>query len=985
MKKIVAREETFSQRKNMFEHFDKLITGSVDSILLDSVKNIHLIFSGLPFPGPVAQASVNISTLNSWLDGLKSSFQTDTNILIAWDNKNKSIKAYSDTTEICSFQLSRIVENDLISLLMDFQTWSGELTESGEHRMGLKGKAPGPHFFINMLLGNRVGFPHPLQTTPKSVVDRFGRGSFRSHADTQVLATRWDILQEENGNPCNRQFYLFEGNEQIFYSADVNDDNIVEAECLHSQNSTTINYNTRCGLEIRRKFFLPVQKSELPLACEIQEISITNNTKEKRNIRLVYTGMFGSGKPGALQEDVLYSTIIMQAGVIKDNDNRIVAISPDYYPMDTREDLRFHSMKIHRQSDIGLFPSEFSTSYQEFFGNGSLEKPQGALNLSNRLNLRGPGFFALASKIEIESGSTIYAENYTGLVSSKSNPDFSQESLIKEVQALHKHFNSVTAVKDAFDEVKTFYEDYASFLNVKTSDPYFSAYCSKNLPFQVLYQTFVSRSFGQTQKGYREIGFREIQDLFASMYYFQAMGKTDFIKDLLEEWITKVFIKGYAYHNFFWKGKEAGKWSDDALWLVQAVSRYVKLTGDKAFLNQPFPTADGPERVLIETLKAILRYSGEFSIGKHGLPLLDLADWNDCLKLDGNYQAGPFKQQNWISDSSEIGPGKNDFMESIMNAFLLKLAADEFSDLAAMTEDLVSVEWANKFSKSLYQKIQTHGWKKNFFTRLLINKPGEYSYAGGPGDGLSTDSDIDGTYFLNSFSWSILSSTATEEQISSMLNILNKYLKTPHGFKLVSPMDLSRVDPDAATSEYFPGDRENGAVFKHASMMAVCAMLKGAKQVNSHNLAKELASSAWWMIDIVMPFRTMSSPFEIAGNPRFCTQYNNSETGENIGPLLSGTSTWLILALLDAFGISYQTDKIILNPVLREEDREVKLIINEAGTRYNITMSKAEGFKRLKDCKDNQWCLNIDGKVSTFCEIPLFRDKKEHQVEFKFL
>jgi cellobiose phosphorylase len=211
--------------------------------------------------------------------------------------------------------------------------------------------------------------------------------------------------------------------------------------------------------------------------------------------------------------------------------------------------------------------------------------------------------------------STIYAENYTGLVSSKSNPDFSQESLIKEVQALHKHFNSVTAVKDAFDEVKTFYEDYASFLNVKTSDPYFSAYCSKNLPFQVLYQTFVSRSFGQTQKGYREIGFREIQDLFASMYYFQAMGKTDFIKDLLEEWITKVFIKGYAYHNFFWKGKEAGKWSDDALWLVQAVSRYVKLTGDKAFLNQPFPTADGPERRLIVKLKDILRYCGEFSIG----------------------------------------------------------------------------------------------------------------------------------------------------------------------------------------------------------------------------------------------------------------------------------------------------------------------------------------------------------------------------------
>ena len=61
-----------------------------------------------------------------------------------------------------------------------------------------------------------MGYGNPLQTTPKSVVDGLGRGSFRAHSATQVLATRWDMLQEENGFPANRQFYILEDGQQIF-------------------------------------------------------------------------------------------------------------------------------------------------------------------------------------------------------------------------------------------------------------------------------------------------------------------------------------------------------------------------------------------------------------------------------------------------------------------------------------------------------------------------------------------------------------------------------------------------------------------------------------------------------------------------------------------------------------------------------------------------------------------------------------------------
>ena len=148
-------------------------------------------------------------------------------------------------------------------------------------------------------MGNRMGFDYPLQTTPKSVVDRYGRGSFRSHAATQVLATRWDLRQEENGFPCNRQFYLTEGSKRVFYSADAESATVNEAACVHGQNHTRISYSTACGLGVERTIFLPMQEAGLPLAVEIQRIAVTNRGTSARRLRMAYTGMFGPSKPPA--------------------------------------------------------------------------------------------------------------------------------------------------------------------------------------------------------------------------------------------------------------------------------------------------------------------------------------------------------------------------------------------------------------------------------------------------------------------------------------------------------------------------------------------------------------------------------------------------------------------------------------------------------------------------------------------------------------
>lgn len=960
------------------EHINREM--SADALFIDTSFERIIGVGNLPTKVPVVLALLKNSKVAGFL--LK---EVNGSILIINKGIGVVIKINKKKGAIEEITVPSEISTAISDIITDSFKWAGVLNENGEHSVDLCSPSPGPHFNVNLLMGNRIGYAHALQTTPKSVVDRLGRGSFRSHASTQVLATKWDLRQEENGFPANRQFYLVENCKKIFFSAEPGDSNIESAVCIHSQNYTTIRYKTKCGLEIERVIFILPQRDEMPLATEVQHISIRNSGSQTRKLKLVYTGMFGSAAPQTVFEDVLYNNIISQAKILRNVDGTIAAVGPDYYPEYAQGDLRFHTMMIQKSNQV-IFPSEFCMNYNEFVGNGTLEEPDGLYHLSNSFYRKGPGFFAVAGEFELSSGEECTVPNFTGLVSKIGNPDFNESTFKTEIGNLISKFSKPHEVKKELDNIREFHKSYSSFLQVQTQDDRFDSYFNKNLPFQVLYQTFVSRSFCQTQKGYREIGFREIQDIYASMYFFVGMGMSDFVKQLLKEWCSKVFEFGFAYHNFFWEGKEPGKWSDDALWFIQAVYRFINLSGDIGFLDEECGIAGTDPiktRPVYETIKAILKYSGEISIGKHCLPLLDYADWNDTLKLDNDSIDGITKEilyKKQISNSGLTGEAFiSDYSESVMNAFLLKVAIDEMICLAGEKNDNAYKSKLESISEELFSNLQKHAWKANFFARVLFNryKENEYNFLGAKGDNLSADPSIDGSYFLNSFSWAIISNSASDEQIRIMFNSIEAVLKTPYGIKLCSPADLEKIATGTATGQYYPGDRENGGVFKHACMMATAAMFKAAKEIKDAELAERLSGFAYWMLDLVLPYKTLEDPFVNCGNPRFCTQYNNSETGENIGPMLSGTSTWLTLTLMSAFGVEYTRHGIIINPILREGQEVLSFSLNTGKPVYKIIVRKPKGFFRIKD---SNVYMELDGKPHEGNMIPLFDDSSEHTV-----
>ncbi|MBR6676762.1 MAG: glycosyl transferase, partial [Clostridia bacterium] len=783
--------------------FSERLHGVSDSEYLTFDCKTVLGATGLPYYMPVCLYALNDPAVSDYLCEIGEG-----SLLLDFEG---GLRLYAEKGEV---PLPRELSESLMAIYRRLDASRGFIDDDGAHVIDLKNVPVGPHFDVNLLLGNRVGFENPLLTTPKSALDSFGRGSFRGKAENQVLATRYVWRMEENGEPVNRQFYLYEDGKQIFYSADV-DKNVKSAVCRHLQNRTVITYETECGLKITRTIFIVPHEHDMPEAVEAQRVEIENLTDRDREIRIVFTGMLAVFASSGLFDDVVYANIVHESAILT-SDGRPVCVSPRLHPRYGRYCRRFATVLAN-----GDYFDEYCVNYREFIGNGDIKKPENGARLTSRQNRKDAAFFALAKTLPVKAGEVAVADSYAGICS---HDDDVTEIFLRQSNNFIEKYRDPAALTAAYKSVVDFAESYSSYITFNSEDKLLSSYISKNLPFQVLYQSFVTRAFAWTNKGGRKVGFREIQDMYASMYYMTAMGNSGLARDMISQWASNVFEDGYAYHNFYWGGDGIGVGSDDQLWLMQAVYRYVMLTGDIDFVNEMLPVAgtEDKKRSVFDTMMAAVTYSGCISVGDHGLPLLDHLDWNDCLKLDYDSISAPEKIELYKKQLRENGQEwgarfESHYCESVMNAFLLKVAYDNMAELADLSGRTEEAKWLRTKCEKLCADIQVSAWKGDFFARCLINNPDKgYSYLGAGGDGLSLEPSFPGSYWLNSFSWALLAGVATEEQMRIMLDSVNKYLKTPAGLTLTSPCDLDKVSETTAMDHYFHGDRENGAVFKPA-------------------------------------------------------------------------------------------------------------------------------------------------------------------------
>ena len=135
--------------------------------------------------------------------------------------------------------------------------------------------------------------------------------------------------------------------------------------------------------------------------------------------------------------------------------------------------------------------------------------------------------------------------------------------------------------------------------------------------------------------------------------------------------------------------------SDDALWLVSAITEYVKETGETEFLDQILTYADGGEGTVYEHMIRILDFSNE-QVGATGVCKGLRADWNDCLNLGGG--------------------------ESAMVSFLHYWALGNFLQTAAYLGRQEDVEKYTAMAEKVRKVCDTQLWDEKWFIRGITSK-----------------------------------------------------------------------------------------------------------------------------------------------------------------------------------------------------------------------------------------------------------------------
>jgi len=437
--------------------------------------------------------------------------------------------------------------------------------------------------------------------------------------------------------------------------------------------------------------------------------------------------------------------------------------------------------------------SSFETDRQDFlgdFGYGTWKSPKALEKgeLANREALRGDNIAALMVHL-----GALAVEGSVELTT-----QLGQTSDVKGMWKKIAYFNNLENTKAALKGNTQFWEDYLGVQQVETPDAGFNSMINIHNPRQCYMTGNWSRYLSSYQLGLgaRGIGFRDSsQD---SMGFLT--GAPEEAKALMEKLLSVQCSDGHGMHQFFPSTMEANEgdsreeedrpdyYGDDHLWIVMAVTNYLKETGDWDFLDKKIPFYDNKqEATVLEHLEKALEFTKN-NTGAHGLPLLGFADWNDTVNLPTGAESFFIANQYGVA------------LREIIGLF-------EFRGEAAKAKSY-QADW--EAMRSVFEK---EGWDGAWYKRYYDDK----------GQPIGSHVNDKGQIYVNGQSWSVMSGFASKERAEEALDSVNEKLNTPKGIKLSAPGYDGYDHHIGGVTSYPPGAKENGGIFLHSNPWVMIA------------------------------------------------------------------------------------------------------------------------------------------------------------------
>jgi len=503
-------------------------------------------------------------------------------------------------------------------------------------------------------------------------------------------------------------------------------------------------------------------------------------------------------------------------------------------------------------------------------------------------------------------------------------------------------------------EVKAWWSGMMSAFTVTTVNEKINR-AFKWLQYQCRIVYILNRMKSRFHTGYEYgWGFRDIlQDIIFNLPY-----SADSVKQSLLHIATQMFSTGVCYHNFFidQSGNKSIEASDDPIWLPAAVIKYIKETGDFAFLDETAAYAEVHEKtaeiygtILEHMQKAIDRVWTDRS--DRDLPYMKDCDWNDDLN-ELRTAAG------WNKDVESVMVSQQLYKVLIDTAELLKTAG---------RENALAEEYKTR-AKILYDAVEKYAIdKEGYYIRALSKTDDKKD--------LGRSENTEAKIFLEPQVFGINCETADARRAEIVIKSIEENLDSEFGAQICSPVFNGLTQREELPERSWniekepPAMKENGSIFMHLNawlIQSYAVLNRGSDAVNFYEkcLPENLASDQE---------RYRCEPYVY---PEYVRGRGGCGFGRGGHTWLTGTAPTMHQSFTEwILGIQPDYEGLRIDPKIHKDWKEFYAKRNFRGAVYEITVKNQGGAENTVKS------IRVDGIPVQGNLIKPHSDGKTHKVE----
>jgi len=788
-------------------------------------------------------------------------------------------------------------------------------------------------------------------------------GGYSFYRDARLRRlTRYHYNAIPKDNP-GRYIYVCDGRKTWNPGFKPTRKRIDDYKCRHGLGYSVIE-GALDGLRVSTTYFVPIDTN-----AEIWSVAVTNESRKSKDIDLF-----------SYAEFCLYDAL---------DDATNFQRNWNIAEMEIEESAIFHKTEYRERRNHYVFfwCSEkiigFDTSRDTFLGRLNDYGCPDVVRHRKATNSIAHSWSPIGShqvNLSLKPGQTKRLHFVLGYIENPQQEKFTSPGVINKTGFYETiaNFRTTSQVDAKLKELKKFWADALSGYQVKmdsTSSPQVSNEHVKRMAniwnqYQCMVTFNLSRSASSFETGVsRGLGFRDSnQDILGFVHIVPERARRRII-DLA----STQNRDGSCYHQYqplTRKGNTAvgTGFSDDPLWLIVSTAAYIKETGDWTILDVPagYQSAEAPasarprhlasppnggdvpgsekSTTMMDHLHLSMKHVWELR-GSHNLPLIQHADWNDCLNLNC-FSNNPGES---FQTSGDIEGGK---AESVMVAQLFIYAAKEMMGvLKHLDQTSKASEYAQK-AEDMRKAILKHGWDGSWFIRA-------YDHFEQPIGSKVCD---EGKIFIETQGWGVLAGIGLDDgKAISALDSAWQYLADENGMVLEQPAYTKYADRLGEITSYPPGYKENASIFCHNNTWVIIAETILGRGDKAWELYKRIcpstrlgegANEAKEANETPSRSRTKEDKSDIYKCEPYCfaqtiSGHDSPLPGEAKNSWLTGTASWSFVALSQyILGIRAEFDGLRIDPCIPPDWKKFAVTRKFRGATYNIKVTNPDGVMR---------------------------------------